>query len=149
MTSGSQYDDYLDKFDEWKEKALLATPFTIGLENRGTAIAKNIRIELAGFPDFIEVFNRGEAPEYPRFGVSFPRPVFSDERTPRYEDGNIASFQVPDLVHRRRFESNLIWLRFLDANAFRNFSCTYFITCVENIEPVTGQLHFLVGEHWG
>ena len=151
MTSGNLYNDYLDDFDKWKEKALLATPFAVGLENRGTAIAKNIRIELTDFPDFIEIFDHhGEPPEYPHLGATFSRHLFRDpQRTPSYEDGNIVSFQVPDLVHRRRFESDMIWLRFREVNAVRNFSCRYSITCVENIEPVTGHLHFLVGKHWG
>lgn len=150
MTAGFLYNDYIDNFEKWKEKALLATPFAIRLENVGTAIAKNVQIELTGFPDFIEVFERGDPPEYPRLGGgTFPRPLFHGSDGPHYEDSNVVSFQVPDLVHRRRFESEMMWVRFLDATAIKNFSCTYFVTCVENIEPVSGKLHFLVGQHWG
>jgi len=149
MISGFLYDDYVEKFERWKQNSLLAAPFAICLENRGTAVANNIRIELKDFPDFIKVFDRGEPPEYPSIGGTFSQIAYGNSDGPYYEDSNIIWFQISDLVHQRRFESDMIWVRFLDAAAIRNFSCTYFISCIENIEPVTGKLHFLVGQHWG
>ena len=57
------------------------------------------------------------------------------------------SFELADLIHNCKFESDMIFLRFVSPQAIQNFSSRYLIKCVEDIAPIEGALHFTV-EDW-
>src|SRR3972149_8882142 len=103
------------------------------------------------FPDFVEAVRLREEPKMP--SIFSTRWLHRDiglpsETEPDYgDDKDTVSFSLDDLVHNRTFESDLIFLRFVSEADIQNFSAEYLITCVENLKPVCGTLHFIV-EDW-
>jgi rRNA-processing protein FCF1 len=143
------YGEYRKEFAAWKNNALLATGFRIRLFNGGSAVATNIRIHIQ-FPAFIMAVPLGKPPVAPRLSsFTFSRDFdLPSETAPEYSDDcDGVTFNLTNLVHNRTFDSDEIFLRFRSKGVVQNFSCEYFITCVENIEPIRDRLHFTV-EDW-
>jgi hypothetical protein len=146
-TTSYEYDRYVSDLETWKKEALFSTGFRIRRENTGNAVATNIKIQM-GFPEFVLAVRLRNQPKVP--SIMSPFWMHSDvnlpsEEAPTYSDKqDTVSFELGNLVHNRTFESDLIFLRFANADVVQNFSCEYFITCVEMIEPIQGSLHFTV-----
>jgi len=149
-TDWNDYEEYVADVAAWKREALFSTGFRVRLGNSGNGVATNVKIEMT-FPDFVEAVRLREEPKMP--SIFSTRWLHRDiglpsETEPDYgDDKDTVSFSLDDLVHNRTFESDLIFLRFVSEADIQNFSAEYLITCVENLKPVCGTLHFIV-EDW-
>jgi hypothetical protein len=149
--SRQAWDHYVTKFAKWKSTAMLTAAFWVQLDNIGSAVATDIKIEMS-FPKGIVACRLPDTPEPPDplshlHGIRSALDLRGEEDAKYGEKGDQLHFHIQKLVHHRTFASSLTFLRFRSVDQIRNFTSPYCITYVEAPEPIEGDLHFTV-ENW-
>lgn len=147
---------YQREFAVWAQQISLFFDCNLVIENAGTAEATNVSIDFS-LPDFVsakEADDLPERPTEPTTGAGWldlptimpisrqlqPRPL---GRPYIRRDGSV-SFAIPSLVHNRLLGLHRFYFGFVTREAICNFALPFVITCREIIDPILGELNFVL-----
>jgi hypothetical protein len=147
--------DYRRKFGVWAKEISLFFDCDLVIKNSGTAEATNVSVEFS-LPDFISPRasdNLPKRPVEPSYGDWSPLPAIvplSQQLQPRSPSkpyigrGGSLSFVIPSLVHNRHLNLHRFYFQFPNRESISNFAVRFVITCPEVIDPISGELNFIL-----
>jgi hypothetical protein len=147
---------YHREFGIWAQQISLFFDCNLVIKNNGTAEATNVSIEFS-LPDFISARasdNLPKRPAEPSYGAGWsdlpaimplshrlqPRPP---SRPYIGRDGSL-SLAIPSLVHNRLLDLHRFYFQFASRESVCNFAVQFVITCREVIDPISGELNFIL-----
>jgi hypothetical protein len=148
--------EYQQKFAAWAQQISCFFDCNLVIENAGTAEATNVSIDFS-LPDFVSARasdNLPKQPTEPAFGAGWsdiptvmPLSRQLQSRPPGKpyigRDGSL-SFVIPSLVHNRVLNLHRFYFKFVNHESICNFSVPFTITCREIIDPISGELNFVL-----
>jgi hypothetical protein len=147
---------YQREYAAWARQISLFFGCHLVIENAGTAEATNVSIDFT-LPDFVSARafdNLPKRPTEPTSGAGWSNVPdimpFSSHLQPRPSgrpyigrDGSL-SFSIPSLVHNRLLDLHRFHFRFDSPESIRSFAVPFVITYREVIDPISGELNFIL-----